>query len=148
MAEISSASLAELRKLLDAERQLLAQFLHITKEQENLLAEGNEDDLPKSLEQRQQIINRVEELLPGIAPLWQEYSASTAKVPELTALQEEIGRILDQATEIDKKNRLAVGERMELLREQMRRASETRRGAEAYIKGAELFSAEYVDKRQ
>lgn len=148
MVEMAAASLAKLRELLITQQQLLAQFLRITQDQEKLLLEGNEDALSHSLEQRRQLLNQVEELLQKLTPLWQTYAASPDLAPDLADLQDDIGKLLRQANELDQKNRLVLSDHLDVLRAQMRRVSATRRGAETYIKGAELFTAEYVDQRQ
>jgi len=148
MTEKIIDSQAKLRALLQEQRQLLARFLLITREQEQTIAAEDAEALMQNLEQRQQIISRVEELLDEFTPLWQTHTASYDPEPVLHDLQVEIGSILREANEIEQKNQLAVSARMDYLREQIRRLSETRLGAKAYIQGAELFSAEYVDERQ
>jgi len=147
MAEQPGDRAAKLRELLRIQRQLLTQFLHITREQEQIIANDDVESLLKTLEQRQQLIGQLDELLAKLNPLWQEYAASLGQDPALNALQEEVGRILRETTEIDAKNQATIRERMDFFRAEMKRISATRRGAETYIKGAEIFSAEYVDER-
>ena len=148
MAEMMEAPAAKLRGLLEEERQLLQQFLQITQEQEQIIAAGDEEALSRNLAQRQEIIGQVDILLNELLPLWQASESSLTREPALNDLHEEINRILRETTLLDRKNQLAIRQRMDFLRGQMRLASETRRGAETYIKGAETFSAGWVDERQ
>ena len=139
---------SKLRELLQEQRRLLAQFLLITREQTRLIANEDENALLQNLEQRQQIISQVSGRLDELSPLWRAYAASPAADSDLGDLLEEISETLWEIAEVDKKNRLVIHRNMSFLREQMRLAVETRRGAETYIKGTELFYAEYVDQRQ
>ena len=149
MAEKTTASREKLRELLHKQEHLLAQFLLVTREQEKMIAaEADADSLLQSLEQRQQLISQMEGAMAELTPLWQEHTAKGPLDTALKDLHEEICRILQESTELDKINQLAVHERMDFIRGEIRRTSETRRGAEAYIKGAEVFFAEYVDERQ
>jgi hypothetical protein len=134
---------AKLHDLLTQQRQLLMQFLFITKDLAQTIVNDDGNDLLQSLLQRQAIISRVDELLTELVPLWQDYASSPYQEPALAELQEEICGILRETTAIDKKNQLTVLAQMDFLREQMRRLNETRRGAATYIRSAALFSTEY-----
>lgn len=148
MLEQGNDPQADLLALLQKQRQLLTRFLLITREQEEIIRAEDTTALLQNLEQRQQIIGLADESLAELAVLWQQHTASSNPKPALSGLQEEIGRILQEIVEIDRKNHIALTESMKSLLEQMRRASKTRQGAEAYIKGAEIFPAEFVDQRQ
>jgi hypothetical protein len=149
MAEmILEATRARLRDLLAEEQRLLTQFLLVTREQERIIAAEDEEALSRNLEQRQDLIGLVDCLLSELMPLWQAHSASLNREPAFNDLHADIGRILREITELDKKNQLAMGQRLDFLSGQIRLASETRRGAETYIKGAETFAAGWVDERQ
>jgi hypothetical protein len=148
MAEIMASGQDKLRDLLGEERQLLTQFMLVTREQEQLIAAEDGEALSHNLERRQEIIGQVDNLLSEIIPLWQIQADSPGWAPSLNDLHEDIERILRETSEMDRRNQLAIGRSMDFLRGQMRLAGETRRGAETYIKGAETFSAGYVDARQ
>jgi len=139
---------AKLRELLCGQRQLLAQFLLITHQQEAFIANNDNEALQESLEQRQQIINQLDPLLAELDPLLQAYVAASQKEPGINELLEETGRILREATEIDNKNQIALRNQMNMLVEQMRQAEGQHKGTEAYVKGAETFPAEHFDQRQ
>ena len=138
----------KLRELLSEQRQLLTQFLLITQEQTQIIADEDESALQQNLEQRQAIISKVDDLQSEFTPLWQAHILAASPEPAIIDLREDIGKILREATAIDNKNQTTVRERIDVLGEQMRRISDTRRGAETYIKGADTFFGGYVDERQ
>ena len=146
MGKIRDGSAAKIHDLLCQQRQLLMQYLLITREQEKIIAAEDVEALRQNLERRQQIISRSDESLGELIPLWQAYDGSHRPEPSLNALYEEIGGILREATAIEQRNNSAVHEQMEHLCGQIRLSGETRRGAQTYIKGAETFSAGYVDE--
>ena len=139
---------SKLHALLCEERQLLQQFLLVTQEQAQLIAQEDEAALSHNLEKRQDIISRVDDVLTRLTPLWQDHIAAPYQEPGLYDMQKEIGQIVQETTAIDQKNQQVLYERIDFLRGQLRRVSETRRSAETYIKGAEFFPAGYVDEVQ
>jgi hypothetical protein len=145
--EKMNGSYAKLYDLLTKQLQLLTQFLLITVEQTQILANDDGKNLLLNLAQRQAIISQVDDLLTELIPLWQAHAAAPYQESDLVAMHEEIVRLLREITALDEKNQLTFLAQMDFLREKMRRISDTHRGAGTYIRSAALFSASYVDER-
>lgn len=130
-------------QLLTEQLRLLQEFLQITTAQTALIEGENMDALNENLELRAQLIEKIERLRPQLTA---QKSGATDR--PVMGLQEQISRILQEISEINDNNQAAMRERMDFLQAEMRRTGDTRKGLSAYIKGAEVFDAEYFDERK
>jgi len=139
---------ARLLQLLDKELELFSQMREQTMKQAEFLTADNTSAFDKSLEIRQQLINKINGLHQESDPLMQSYLSFSAapgnkKSRAIEAAEEKRTALISECIALNEENIAAVTKKSESYTERITKLSSSKKGIGAYIQSvpndAELF---------
>ena len=142
MSEFTRDNAVRLLGLLRKEHELFEQMLKLTEKQKELLAADDIEELDKSLDRRQEIIEKINGLHQESNLLMQSYMSyqkapGKKKVNEIEAASKQLKDTIAKCAALNEKNTAAANEKNKAYTEQIDKLSSARKSIGSYIQPIE-----------